>query len=247
VKDFFRFGENLPLMDGFTAWIDEGYRSLLPERRSDARLYSWRFWSRGATSKSVACGLLKDSSDSLGRNYPLLLLGAGPLKGWEVQWELLPLSFEQSWNQLEYLSAQTFGNFAALHREVQKVNPPSSDWSEFEMSRRSAMESGEMLSLTSSHDSTTDPEIDVSQLSKTPEIVVCLDHVAFSDRSVLMGHWHSLYRSRMKDIPFSVFIGGTVENTFLVFYRRPLLVSDFQRLWSLSSDSMERDGSIIVR
>ena len=68
-----------------------------------AGICSWRFWAKGANKKALVCGVARDSSDSVGRPYPLLVVGTGPLADWEDEWELLPAACENTWNQMDVM------------------------------------------------------------------------------------------------------------------------------------------------
>src|SRR5512145_774650 len=93
IKDYFRVGQDFPLLRVFVSWVENGYKQFTPERDT-AMQNSWHFWARGAASDSIVCGLVKDSSDGIGRNYPLLIIGTGPLREWAENWDLLPLACE---------------------------------------------------------------------------------------------------------------------------------------------------------
>ena len=86
---------------------------------------------KGPRKGFLACGLLRDSSDSLGRPYPLLIIGSGSLQGWEERWDLLPLACERSWEQMESIATGTFLDFEHLQEEVRRIEPPRPQWSGF--------------------------------------------------------------------------------------------------------------------
>ncbi len=123
-SDFFRLGEEFSLGKGFSEWVGNGYKVLTSRGRADQGLYFWRFWARGAQKGTLACGVLRDSSDRVGRPFPLLIMGMGPLKGWEEAWDLLPFACETTWNQIEYLSALVVNDFKKLENEYGQIRPP---------------------------------------------------------------------------------------------------------------------------
>jgi hypothetical protein len=47
--------------------------------------------------------------------------------------------------------------------------------------------------------------------------------------------WHFLLKKKLKEIPNAVFMGGTLENTFLGVFNRPLLPADFKEMWTIAS------------
>jgi len=81
--DYFHLGTSAPLVNAFGAWIENGYQKVVSPARNGLALHSWRFWARGIQKGHIACGVVRDSSDSTGRPYPLLVMGIGKLPGWE--------------------------------------------------------------------------------------------------------------------------------------------------------------------
>jgi type VI secretion system protein VasJ len=232
-KDYFRLGKDFPLGKGFSDWIEKSYQALTARKEARPGPCSWRFWARGVGRDVLACGLVRDSSDRVGRPYPLLIMGMGPLKGWEDQWDLLPFACERTWEQIEYLSALIATDFKKFEVEVQNIRSPSPEWPEFYSHRESFREE-----LTSHWNvSGCDPGDPgrASRLTEKTEIYVGLDEGPFDDHFIRIGFWHSLFRAHLKVIPNAVFMGGTFEKAYLALFRRPLLPSDFLEMWSLSS------------
>lgn len=79
-RDFFRVGQEFPMLKIFSRWVDDGY-TVLARKNNNFLPNSWRFWAKGAVRDFLMCGLIKDSSDRIGRNYPLLIIGTGLLRG----------------------------------------------------------------------------------------------------------------------------------------------------------------------
>lgn len=79
LKDYFQLGPNLPMVAALADWIEKGYRGVAGARTLASNLLSWRFWAAGPDRNTLLCGILRDSSDSVGRPYPLLVAGSGPL------------------------------------------------------------------------------------------------------------------------------------------------------------------------
>lgn len=218
-KDFFRIGQDFPLMRSFSGWVEEGYKNLAPEWRHNRIPNSWRFWAKGVVKETLVCGLLKDSSDNIGRHYPLLIMGTGLLKDWEGYWDILPFACEQTWNQIEYISGQNFSDLKKLEAEIHNIRPPFSGWPELKVKREESMR----CECKSDHS------------SFKSEDFVPLDHETCYDQSTLISHYHYLLMSDDKTIPNVTFMGGTFEKVFLAFFKRPLTTDDFIRLWTVSS------------
>jgi type VI secretion system protein VasJ len=89
VMDYFQLGSSAPLVNAFAVWAENGYQKLVAKNRKRTAFCSWRFWAKGMRKGYIACGLGRDSSDSAGRPYPLMIMGIGTLAGWEENWDLL--------------------------------------------------------------------------------------------------------------------------------------------------------------
>ncbi len=69
------------------------------------------------------------------------------------------------------------------------------------------------------------------------EFLVPIDPYQDSNPSSLMGYWNRALKSRTDIVPNAVFMGGIPEQSYLALFTRSLNSSDFERLWSLSSES----------
>jgi type VI secretion system protein VasJ len=240
-KDFFKVGKDFSLGKGFSDWIEKGYQILMTKKTARPGLCSWRFWARGVGKDGLACGLVRDSSDRVGRPYPLLFMGMGPLKGWEDQWDLLPFACEKTWDQIEYLASLVVTDFKKLEMEVQNIRPPSPEWSEFYSHRENFRDELASTSNESCCDS-QDLDQESKPMEKT-EFYISLDEGPFKDQFTRIGFWHSLFRTHLKAVPNAVFMGGTFEKAYLALFRRPLVPSDFMELWSISSGEVCAAGT----
>ncbi len=227
-KDFFRLGRIGPLERDFSQWVDRGYELLAAGKQG--ALHSWRFWTRGPKRDALGCGVVRDCYDQLSRPYPLLIMGTGPLNGWEGHWDLNPLACERTWAQMEYLFTKTLTGLKQLEEEVQKIPPPLARWPDLQESRRALLEGGDEPSSSRSLEEITRQLAPMRQKS---ELYVPLDQGHFPDPSAGVHYLHSFFRKE-EDIPQSVFMGGTLEKAFLAVFKRPLHPADFVQLWSVS-------------
>ncbi len=230
-KDYFRLGPESPLAKSFSDWVERGYSELVSKKDSGRGPVAWRFWARGAGRETLVCGLVKDSSDSLGRPYPFLIIGSGCLNNWEDQWDLLPIACEKPWGRIEYLSARMFDDFRTLETEIHNIRPPFPEWPEFNKKRE------HLISEKTCFAAPGGPEERAAGLAEGDRGVICLDRESFHDQFALISLWHRLLKKSDKTVPNAIFMGGTVERSYLAFFKRPLLTGDFVRLWSISSGS----------
>jgi type VI secretion system protein VasJ len=234
-SDFFQVGPTFPLIKRFSEWIDRGYQDMINKNKDDIQSapVSWRFWARGAEKNGLAVGLMRDSSDRLGRPFPLLIMGTGPLDQWEEYWDLLPLACEGAWERMEYLSSQKLQDVGEIQAQVQKIRPPLPRWDELKVSR------GEM---NPAPDFETKLRDETMNFSEKKEVVLRLNQIPLDDtfdRVILL---HFLFKKESKIVPNALFVGGTLEGPFLIVYARPLTAGDFFQLWSFSSER-RKNGS----
>ncbi len=226
VNDYIYLGEEFPLMKVFSDWIKGGYQIVASKKGDKILSNSWRFWTRGTEKDNLVCGLLRDSSDGVGRPYPLLLLGTGPLKNWHKGWDLLTFACEKTWSQMEYISTRMWKNLQTLEEEIAHLKPPVPQWTDFLKEKKQLLETR----LTYSRDQKNILS-KVTELSERQEIFLCLDRQMEEDTFSQMLLWHFSFKDRCKDIPKIIFMGGTAEKLFLVILNRPLSSGDFTRLW----------------
>lgn len=230
VRDYFRVGSDNPLLKAFFDWVETGHSMLCPKRDHSSNCYSWRFWARGSEKNNIVCGVVRDSGDSLGRSYPLLIIGTGPLQKWDDHWDVLPLACEKAWSHLEYLITKRFLDFKHMEDGVRIIKPPSSNWSEFTNQRDSRFKCFSNHKLFHQ-----DPEVikkRADSLTKKTQCFVPLDRVLFNDPITLACLWHFSLKSRLRKIPNAVFLGGVPDDSYLAVFKRPLVPADFVRLWS---------------
>lgn len=234
-KDYFRIGAETVFVEGLFGWVEKGYQLLTANADASPDFCSWRFWARDAVNNSLVCGVLRVSSDSLGRPYPLVIMGAGPLRNWQENWDLLPFAAERTWRQIEYLAANLFTDFKKLEEQILTIRPPDASWSEHDEKRKALNRIGSPLDPYASF-------LDYRELKKLAaanaekaEVFISLDRGPCDDKIMHVSLWHLLSRQSVKALPNAMFMGGTLDKAYLAAIKRPLKPADFVQLWSVSS------------
>jgi type VI secretion system protein VasJ len=223
-KDYFRFQVESSLMTAFGDWVEKGFRVFNAGRKNGYGKSSWCFWSRGVKPGELLCGVLKDSSDSIGRPFPLLVMGIGSVKGWEKRWALLLHGLKDSWGRIEQIASMRFEHVEQLEKEVHRLSPP--------------IEGG----LDGMHIEPVDPleEQNVSvkavQLKEHGELWLPLDDYRPMDPFTIAQAWCAALAKHGAEAPNALFMGGVPERHFLVLLRRSLNVGDFGRLWAMKPE-----------
>ena len=194
---------------------------------------SWRFWARGDRKGHMACGIGRDSSDGLGRPYPFLSIGIGPLPGWEDRWDLLPWALEDLWGGFEYFAAKRHKDVEAVKDGLQRLRPPHVRWSEWEMSENATRRGGAFGEGDVRDDVIREMESGTVRLREQGDLFVKLEAKTFQDQSARINLWHFRLRSKLGALPNAVFVGGGPDQAYLAVFTRALAPADFVRLWSV--------------
>jgi type VI secretion system protein VasJ len=231
LKDYFKVGEELPMGAAFSDWVAKGYQNMPAKKFSLSDLVSLRFWTGGPTKGSFVCGVVRDSCDSIGRPFPLLVLGTGPLRDWEGQWQALPYACERTWGQMEGISTRRYPDLKQLEEEVRGIKAPEADWDRYAEVLQST---GALGSTSSSGQEAIDIEALEKQaraMTNNSEIFVSIEEYQLQNHLKVIGVWLSLLKRSLTDIPKTVFMGGNQLRTFVAMFRRPLMAQDFTRIW----------------
>lgn len=240
VKDYFHVGRDHSLLSAFLDWVKKGYDEITIKDYKHPDLYSWRFWARVPKRENLICGLIRDSSDNIGRPYPFMIIGTGPLKGWEENWDMLPFACEGVWKQSEFLSSSNCRDVGELENEIIRIKHPENNWEDFVKEREAFWDTR----LSPASASLGILEERIRRASEQLEIIVSLDDETLKDQFFQVCLWHYYLKRYSKNIPNAIFMGGTMQKTFLVTLRRPLQSSDFVLLWSINLEKEDNDGSI---
>lgn len=230
-RDYFLVGRETPLINAFSGWIQAGYQYLIDQHGRCPEYYSYRFWAKGIQKKQILIGLLKGSSDRIGRRYPLMIAGTGELKGWEKSWDLLPFACENLWTRLEYISTRPFKDVETLREDLDQLSPVPPLWKDFEAERE---ELKEKRKWTPGEDSLSPAIRRMAEKAKASanqeEIFFSLERGYFDDPFSSVGYWHQALKSNRKRLPNAVFIGGFSGSPKMAVYGKPLVPGDFGRL-----------------
>ena len=238
-KDYFQVGSTEPLLMAFSDWVKAGYQQLAKVGNKEiAKQNSWRFWVQGLKKRDLICGIGKDSSDSFGRSYPLLIMGIGPLKKWDRYWELLPFALENTWGQIEYLSTKRFSDFKQLEDGVKMIAPPVGDWLKLK-SQIEQTENHETRFASTSHSNIINFKDTINSLSNKTEFFIPLETGSISEQLINLSICRFFLQKGAKLAPQAVFIGGIPQKVCLALFNRPLKAHDFVRIWMSCSEDIK--------
>lgn len=216
--DYIHLRGGPPILDAVADWMAQGYAAVQQPGQQHPAWHSWRCWLQGTQRERLICGVLRDSSDRIGRPYPLLIIGEGPLPRWEQQWPLLPVRLTPVWARIEQAAARKYDNLQALAETVAQLEGPPGD--------------GESPPLTASipADQLT---LCQANLDRDRQVMIGLNDAGTSHPDTRAAAWHMALGQCCPDIPRAVFMGGTPQRAYLAVMRQPLGTADFVRLWQV--------------
>ncbi len=227
--DYFYAGTDDPFFQAFSGWVENGFNQVSAGRKNATDLYSWRFWTKGYQKDTLLCGVGRDSFDTIGRPYPLVIMGAGTLVGWQQHLALLPFALEKSWIQMEYMATKRYMDFSQLENNIKRIPIPESKWPALQNDQQQRWHTWYRS------DKPIEEAIGkkLAENADTPECLVAMDSHSCRDAITAAGLWHSRVAEQDGIAPNAAFLGGIQDKTYVAFFRRPLIVPDFVRLWSV--------------
>lgn len=221
--DYIRINADMPLCAAFESWMENGYRTIAGRKNTGGDLRFWRFWAKGSNKGDVACGLCRDSSDSIGRPYPFLVIGSGFLDGWEENWDGLTDLFASTWEQIEWAAAGRFNDLKDLLSEIISLNSPGP------VPPRGQKPSGFSEQIG------REAREWIHRLAESRTLRVPLQDNQQDDPSAQALQWCRALKAHGAGIPHAVFEGGGIRRQYLVLWWRPLSPADFVALWSVET------------
>ena len=222
-RDYLRLGAPSPLMEALADWAAKGYDERLRSGAPPRSMYSWRFWLRGAKKGNLICGLIRDSSDQIGRPFPLMIAGEGGLKGWEKEWISLPDRLSRIWKKLEYIAAHRFDHAGDMEASLNELDPPAGS-SPAETAARNDRPAGGLADQMA---------VCREQLFSSGFGMITVDQISGMDTDTTITRCHLQLTGCCNEIPRGVFMGGTPEHIFMAVILHPLSNADFIRLWTV--------------
>ena len=217
--DFISAGDSLPVLNAFATWVEKGYQSL----KTAPSLPPFQFWAKGL-KKNLILGSLHDSSDRMGRKFPLMFIGTGTLKQWEKNWEWLPWMGEKSWRRIDYMACRRYADLRSLQTDTTAIPAP-----EPRLSRDAMPPADDAMPPTAP----CYPPMDnvLSQLNQKGSAAFHMEMDHQPHPYDASGHMHSLLKKAMGPVvPNAVFTAQTAGKLSMVVFTHPLAVEDFSSI-----------------
>jgi type VI secretion system ImpM family protein len=221
--DYINMNSGTPLMDAIAEWMTKGFDGLAAGRSPSNGPYSWRFWFRGTKKGSLICGVGRDSSDRIGRPYPFLVFGEGPLKGWEKRWVTLPLALDRTWVHIERTASQRHTDLKELSEALRQLTPPQIDPVQTDAPAIRGCSAPEQATV----------ERYRQALRQDGRVLVPLSGCGDTEPGLAAVQWQGSLGACCPEIPRAVFLGGHPQRSFLALIQQPLATADFITLWSV--------------
>lgn len=230
-KDYFQINLTSPMANAFAKWVDAGYQRLSENLRRRT-VCSWRFWAKGQKKGTTLCGLGKSSGDSIGRPYPMMIIGEGALDQWEKYWHLMLVGLGPTWETLEYASTRRLRSLDQLEIDINHLETPHKQWQQARKMNHNDL-AVDLPEWKNNKIILSGVREKVQVLEKEGRLLIPLDGQGAMDAFQLALAWHLALKDCQSPVPNTVFMGGSPEKTFLALYCRPLSPDDFSVLWSV--------------
>lgn len=222
-KDYFMLGVDNPIFKALSSWVENGYKNLGQETPVHS-MRSFRFWAKGHDKGTLICGVVKDSSDSLGRPFPLLIIGMGQVKGLKQYWENILAMCETTWYDLERLSARHFADLNEMAQGLQETPFPNPDLQSLPTPQTQGDTPAFKAASLGGH---------WQALNQNKETFIPLDSLPHTDQMQAAQQLHGALKTVSKETPNAVFLGGIPEKPCMAVFKRPLQMNDFVKLWTI--------------
>jgi type VI secretion system protein VasJ len=237
-RDYFDYRVDLPLLRAFAGWVESGALEKAALKKAPT-CFSYRFWTRGTSTDNLICGILRDSGDSFGRPYPLLIMGNGSIPGWNRNWDMTFQAFDATLSRFETLSANSFENFRRFEQELQGIVFSSVHW--FRV--RAEMEADDPGERVRSFQGLSRLlRGTAGQSRKQESLTLCLGSGIRNEALPWSSRWGRGLFGRTPPGPHSAFMGGSLERPVLKLFNRPLTAGDFCALFDASVFGITEEG-----
>jgi type VI secretion system protein VasJ len=183
-------------------------------------------------------GLVRDSSDGLGRPFPLAVMTTGELPGWQSHWHQLTEVFDSTWSRMEFLAARRLANVRHLEDEINRLPPPGVDL----LQDHPAGLADDCGSGAVGGQDALDA---VKRLAAEGRFVTLLGGAEGCDPLHAAAIWSQALKAAWREVPQAVFLGGTPHSSYLAVFSRPLNSADFIELWSCGAEAAAAGGDAI--
>ena len=123
--DYLNLGSPSSLALTFNKWVIQGFEQFIGTGGLPKQGCSYRFWGRTGERHGLILGLLKESTDSVGRPFPLLILGTSSLPDWQKHRSRLISHLEGIWSRLEEIAAGIYDRPAAMESDLIRITLPA--------------------------------------------------------------------------------------------------------------------------
>ncbi len=213
--DYFSMNIDSPLAKALSSWVERGAEQG-KDRTENKKPRSFRFWIRGIKKEDLVLGIVRDSSDSLGRYYPLLILALAQMKNRDRLWHRI------------------FSDFSFVFREFEnKIAARYDTFKDFEMTLSQQIFLQADLKKRESTGLSTRIRTWFDKEKYRESMVLPIATLTKAYAGQASGGGKPGFFKRKTELPSAVFIGGLTDNPCVAFFNRPLQAQDFFHLFQM--------------
>ena len=224
-NDYFSLNMDFPMASALASWVEKG--TGLKKTHDNSSIHAFRFWVRGIKKGELIFGVIRDSSDNMGRVYPLIIMAKVFVKDWEKRWNYILSGFETIFRTFEDITASRYENFRefetrmarVVSRELARVKDSGMEWQyDYKTLDERSRLPGIMLAWFNENSVNKAMTIQVAALSNG-----FASNTSHGKPQGVSGN--------KKEIPGAVFLGGLPDSPCLSIFSRPLRAEDFTNLF----------------
>ncbi len=211
--DYFSVNMELPLAKALLTWIESAIKSGGTADKTKV-IRSFRFWVLGIKKDELVLGIVRDSSDRLGRTYPLLIISKICMKNRDKKWPEIFTGFEPVFRAFEEMTTARYEAFKEFEASLLKVQFFEPKLEKSDTAFSNCLATWLKVEIGSNSLALPVSELMVKFASHAPQK-------------------KGIFKTNPPR-PGAVFLGGLPDNPMVNMYNRPLRTRDFHRLFNLS-------------
>ena len=212
--DFFSIQVESAIARALAAWIEKAAAQTPPAHRKNTSC-SYRFWTKGIKNYDLVLGLVRDSSDRMGRPYPLLITAGVAIKNWQKTWQYIFTAFDSVFRTFEASATGRYDDFKSFESALQNINGQVVKAPGKTVDKLSNC----ILAFYKQDGRENRLSLPVAKLLAT-----------FKNTGVKPDTWG--FFKKNPPIPGAVFLGGMPDMPMIHVFNRPLRAQDFNRLFA---------------
>lgn len=225
-RDYFQLGPIDSVNNALVNWMANGYSQYVNSgHKVNDKGIKLRFYSVGKDDKTFTAGLLKFSSDDIGRPFPIMVTGPGKIESWKKHWHRVMKAEKGLWITAESLIKD---DLTGLHDlKIRLENFQYAVHSRFIKSEKTLFA---VKNKPTFNESLIKYENGLWQADLTNIINESDENTTVND---IVEFCCNFLKEKKEQTPRTVFVSENKERTQIFVFSRALTNKDFLTLWKM--------------